>query len=428
MINLLVITTLYPNRNQFRHGIFVENRIKNLVKTERVSALVMAPVPWCPAFVLWLWNMLGLSRWMSVSHYEEYQHIPKEEYRFGIRVLHPRYLVIPKIGMYLTPLFLAISLFLNITRLRRSGESWDMVDSHYFYPDGVAVALVSHWLKSPFTITARGSDINLISDYWLARKMMLWAAEKASMNLCVSGDLNRKMITLGMKPEKVMTVTNGIDESIFVARNEQERAALREQLGLSQYTVAAVGNLIELKGQHLLIEALKSLPDITLLLVGEGEARDSLEAQVSSANLKDRVRFLGNVQQPQLVDIYNAVDLVCLASSREGCANVLLEAIACGTPVLATDVGGNPETINSSELGKLTPDRTADSFIACIKNLQETTFDRDRIRALSKRFWYNSINESLIQVYQSVTSPAQDTANSKSSEAHHPKKWGASQK
>lgn len=426
MIDILVITTLYPNQNQFRHGIFVENRIKSLVGSGPVNAVVVAPVPWFPGILLWLWNTLGLTRWLSLEQYQQYQSIPREEYRSGIRVIHPKYLVIPKIGMYLTPWFLALSVLMTIVRLRRSGVNWDLVDSHYFYPDGVAVALISRWLKTPFCITARGSDINFIPDYWLARKMIVWAAGKAAINLCVSGDLNKKMISLGMNPHKVRTVTNGIDETVFSAQSEAERVALRKELGLSQYSVASVGNLIELKGHYLLIEAIRSIPDITLLVVGEGEDRQQLEKQVISLNLQDRVHFLGNLQQSRLVEIYNAVDLVCLASSREGCANVLLEAIACGTPVMATDVGGNPETVNSEEIGQLVPTRTAEAFRQSLEVIKLRHFDRQRIRTLSKRFWYDTINESLFKIYQSAFSPET------SAEAHganvHAKKWEASKK
>lgn len=426
MINLLVITTLYPNQKQFRHGIFVENRVKSLMKSGRVNAVVVAPVPWFPGALLWLWNVMGLSRWVSLDQYKQYQNIPNEEFRSGIRVLHPRYLVIPKVGMYLTPFFLALTLLLTISHLRRTGVKWDMVDSHYFYPDGVAVAMVSRWFKVPFCITARGSDINVIPDYWLARKMIVWAASKSAKNLCVSGDLNRKMNSLGMDSTKIVTVTNGVDETVFTTRSETERAALRQEFGLSQYTVASVGNLIELKGHYLLIEAVKSLPDITLLLIGEGEDRKQLEELVLVNDLKERVQFLGNLKQPDLVDIYNAVDLVCLASSREGCANVLLEALSCGTPVLATDVGGNPETVNSNEVGRLVSVRTPESFRENLELIQRAAFDRELIRRLSKRFWYDSINEILIQVYQSVISPK--VTQSDQTISHHSKKWGASQK
>lgn len=406
MIKLLVITTLYPNQNQFRHGIFVENRVKSLVASGKTEALVMAPVPWVPAVFIWLLTAFSLTKKLAESlplaEYKLYQSIPTEEYRFGIRVLHPRYLVIPKIGMYITPLLLALSLVRAVGRLRRSGEHWDLIDSHYFYPDGVAVALVASWLKLPFTVTARGSDINLISDYWPARKMMLWAASKSAKNLCVSAELKRKMTSLGMAADKIVTVTNGVDETVFVAKSEAQRAALNQQLPGSSYRLAAVGNLIELKGQHLLIEAVTSMPEVTLLIVGEGEARDSLEAQVRAAGLQQRVYFLGNLAQAELVDIYNGVDLVCLASSREGCANVLLEAIACGTPVLATDVGGNAETVNSDELGRLVSERSAAALCRSIRLMQHLSFDRQRIRTLSQRFWYSAINATLLQVYQSV--------------------------
>lgn len=428
MIRLLVITTLYPNHSQFRHGIFVENRVKSLVASGHVQALVVAPVPWMPALLLWLLTALKLSRYLPLSEYRQYQDIPAEETRFGIRVLHPRYLVIPKIGMYLTPLLLALSLMTAVRRLQRSGHRWDLIDSHYFYPDGVAVALVSGWLNLPFIITARGSDINLISDYGAARKMMCWAAARSEKNLCVSSELKKKMVALGMAPEKIVVVTNGIDETIFVPTSASARQALRANLAVTGYTLAAVGNLVELKGQHLLIDALTTLPDVSLLIVGEGETRTQLEAQVEAANLQGRVRFLGNRPQAELVAIYNAVDLVCLASSREGCANVLLEAIACGTPVLATAVGGNGETINSDELGLLVHERSAEALRHGIMAARRMAFDQQRIRDLSHRFWYSSINTALIQLYQTLMERRADVLRKRSCTHPSAKKYGTPNK
>lgn len=428
MIRLLVITTLYPNQNQFRHGIFVENRVKSLVASGRVEALVVAPVPWMPAVLLWLLHSLKLSRYLPLAEYRQYQDIPAEENRFGIRVLHPRYLVIPKIGMYLTPLLLALSLRCAVASLRRKGERWDLIDSHYFYPDGVAVALLSAWLKLPFVITARGSDINLIGDYWPARKMMCWAAARSEHNLCVSSELKTRMVFLGMAPEKISVVTNGIDENLFIAKPVAERAVLKQSLPGTGYTLAAVGNLVELKGQHLLIEAVAALPEVSLLIVGEGENRAQLEAQVAVAKLEERVHFLGNLSQQELVNIYNAVDLVCLASSREGCANVLLEALACGTPVLATAVGGNGETVNSDEVGLLVHERSAEGVRKGIAAVRKMSFDPQRIRTLSQRFWYSSINALLIQLYQSQVERQVDTLSERGCSHVAAKKYGASHK
>lgn len=421
MIRLLVITTLYPNANQFRHGIFVENRVKSLVASGEVEALVVAPVPWMPPLLLRLLMWLRLDRVLPLTEYRQYQGIPAEEVRSGIRVLHPRYPVIPKIGMYLTPLLLALRLLPVIVRLRRSGVRWDLIDSHYFYPDGVAVALVSAWLKLPFIVTARGSDINLIGAYALARRMMLWAAARSARNLCVSAELKKKMVSLGMAAENIAVVTNGIDETMFVAHPEPVRVALKKALPVGGYVIAAVGNLVELKGQHLVIDAIASLPDVSLLLIGDGEMRKQLQAQVVAAGLQERVRFLGNLPQAELVKIYNAVDLVCLASSREGCANVLLETQASGTPALATAVGGNGETVNSDEVGLLVHERSADGLRSGILAVRERHYDAARIRQLSRRFWYSSINSMLVQLYQSVIHQHQSVTQQHQSitEQHH---------
>jgi hypothetical protein len=167
-INILVVTTLYSNIVQFGHGVFVETRVMHLKKSGKVNIKVIAPIPWFP------FKSKYFPRYSTVAE------IPYFEMRDDIEVYHPRYLVIPKIGMLFTPFFLAISIYIQVNNLKKQDYQFDIIDAHYYYPDGVAAALVTSWLKKPLAITARGTDINLIPNFTLPRKMILWASRVAS--------------------------------------------------------------------------------------------------------------------------------------------------------------------------------------------------------------------------------------------------------
>ncbi|MGB5614476.1 MAG: glycosyltransferase, partial [Sedimenticolaceae bacterium] len=186
MTNLLVVTTLFPNRVQFRHGLFVETRLHRLTEGGDFKAVVIAPVPWFP---------ITSKRFPKYSQYAE---VPAMEERRGIVVHHPRYLVIPKIGMLISPLFLALSIVLAARGVKKSGYDYDLVDAHYYYPDGVAVAMVSRFLGKPFAVTARGSDINLLGQLALPRRLIRWAADKAAATVTVSEALRDRLLAMGV--------------------------------------------------------------------------------------------------------------------------------------------------------------------------------------------------------------------------------------
>lgn len=384
MIKLLVLTTLYPNREQPRHGIFVETRLQQLLESNEVEAEVVAPVPWFP---------FTSSRF---GDYSVYAKVPRHEIRHGIKVHHPRYLVIPKIGMILTPFFLALAFFFSVRCLKKEGLSYDLVDSHYYYPDGVAVAMLKRFLNAPISITARGSDINLIPGYRIPRKLIVWAAKSTSVTIAVSDALRQELLKLGVEEQKIHVFRNGVDLNFFRPLDQQK---CKDKWGVSGPVLASVGNLIEMKGHHLVIEALEELPEYSLVVVGEGEYKQRLHQLVHDRNLEARVRFLGNLDQKELIEIYGAADILVLASSREGMPNVVLEAVACGTPVVATRVGGTPELIQSSDMGVLVENRTGAAIAAGVKSLSFSAADSGTVRARAKRWSWKVTIDGIISVF-----------------------------
>ncbi|MDF1643128.1 MAG: glycosyltransferase family 4 protein [Pseudomonadales bacterium] len=375
---ILVATTLYPNANQHRHGIFVETRLRHLLKSGEVEAQVVAPVPWFPFKIA------------SMEHYSIYTDIPKYEQRNGIEVFHPRYLVVPKIGMLLTPFFLAMSLFFCARKIRKNGFKFELLDGHYFYPDGVATAIVAKILKVPYLITARGTDINLISSYKIPGKLIRWAAMGAAGNITVSAALKEKLTNLGIAPDNVHVLRNGVDTELFVKHDTQ---TVRKQMNLAGSILISVGNLVEPKGHALVVQALKKLPDCSLLIVGSGEQRSELMQAAEELGVSDRIQHIEEVSQPELAKIYSAGDLLILASSREGWPNVLLESMACGTPVVATRVGGTPEIVKAPEAGCLIDERSTDAIVLAVKAMLESAPQPDATRRYAEKFsWQQTIH------------------------------------
>jgi len=386
-INILVITSLYPNVEQYRHGIFVETRLRHLINSGEVNAEVIAPVPWFPINSKYF------------ESYSKYSRVPLSEERNCIRVYHPRYLVLPKIGMYLTPFFMALSLFFAVRKVRKSGFKYDLIDGHYYYPDGVAISFLNLLLNKPFTLTARGTDINLIPEFWLPRKLILWATRRATASITVCQALKDKMIEIGADGNKIHVFRNGVDLKLF---KPLERSTCKEKYGLERSTLLSVGHLIERKGHDLVIRALQELPGCKLIIAGDGELEQDLIQLVSDYGLDDRVRFVGAVTQDQLAEIYNAADILVLASSREGWANVLLESMACGTPVVATSIWGTPEVVMKPEAGVLAEKRDAKSIADGVRKLLDSYPDRKDTRKYAELFSWEATVNGIMELFKSI--------------------------
>lgn len=387
LLKIVTFTTLYPDAIRPGHGIFVENRLRQLVASEMVQSKVVAPVPWFPF------------RHKYFGEYAIKARIPLSEKRHGIEVMHPRYPLIPKIGMSLSPLLMAMAVLPLFKRLIKQGYDFDVIDAHYFYPDGVAAALLGKWLKKPVVITGRGSDLHLIPRYFIPKKQIIWAAQQAKALITVCQALKDILLKLGIPGDKITVLRNGVDLQLF--RPPSDRQGLRKELKISGKSILSVGRLIELKGQHLIIEALKKLPDVSLYIAGDGQNKNSLKMLSRVNGVQDRVIFLGQVNHESLPDYYGAVDILVLASSREGWANVLLESMACGTPVVATEIWGNPEIIATSAAGILC-NRSSDDIAKAIAALFNKYPDRSDTRHYAEQFSWEEVTQGQINIFSSI--------------------------
>ncbi|TNE38077.1 MAG: glycosyltransferase family 4 protein [Alphaproteobacteria bacterium] len=397
-MRILTFSTLYPNAAQPVHGIFVENRLRHLMADCGVEAVVVAPVPWFP---------FKSERFKT---YGKFARVPFKEERHGITVYHPRYVHLPKVGMHLAPRSIYLRCRPLIARLLDKDGPFDLIDAHYFYPDGVAAAMLARHFDLPLTITARGTDINLIPEYPGPRRQILKAADTAGHLITVCDALRDRLIELGVAPQKITALRNGVDLDHFHPGGREET---RAKLGLTRTTLLSVGHLIERKGHHLVIECLKALPDCDLLIAGDGEERRALEHFAERLHLQDRVRFLGQVPHEDLQSIYAASDVLILASSREGWPNVLLEAMACGTPVVATDVWGSGEVVRSPIAGRLAAARTSHSLTESLQDLLAQYPDRSEVRQYAEGFSWEATSRGQFDIFNRLIAPSADSRRHK---------------
>lgn len=392
-MKVLLFSTLYPSAVRPIHGIFVETRLRELLKTGEVQAKVVAPVPWFPF------------KAQRFGEYAQFAATPRQEQRNGLEVYHPRYLLLPKMGMNLAPYAMALGALPTIRRLQRQGFDFDLIDAHYYYPDGVAAGLLARWLGKPFVVTARGTDLNLIPQYPFPRKRILQTAGRASASIGVCQALVDTLGDLGADRTKLHTLRNGVDLERFVP---EDRAEARQRLGLpvdGRYLLS-IGHLIERKGHHVAIEALQHLPGVTLLIVGAGPQEGALKALAKRLDVAERVCWAGVVPQTELKWWYSAADVLALCSSREGWPNVLLEAMACGTPVLATNIWGTPEVVSTSAAGVLMARRDAPALAAAWGLLYTRLPTRADTRAYAQTFSWDAATHGQLQIFRRVVDAA----------------------
>jgi glycosyltransferase involved in cell wall biosynthesis len=286
-----------------------------------------------------------------------------------------------------------------VRRIIEEGFRPEIIDAHYFYPDGVAATRLGQLLGIPVVITARGTDLNVFPDFPVARSQILEAASSAAGLITVSEGLKQKLLQLGIAPHRVTVLRNGVDLHAF---RHEGREASRQALGIEGPVALMVGNLVELKGHAIALRALTHLPEVTLLIAGAGPLKASLSRLVKSLGMENRVRFLGRVPHGELQNLYRAADQLLLCSSREGWPNVLLEAMACGTPVIATDIPGVREVVAAPQAGVLVKERTSTAFAQALEERLKQPPHPNDVRRYAEAFSWDSTTQGQLQIFRTI--------------------------
>ena len=384
---VLVFSSLFPSAARPRHGIMVEMRLRQLMRDYQLDARVIAPVPWFP---------------FSSAIFGEYAKLaatPRKAVRdTGLQVAYPRYLMVPRVGIPLQPESMARAALPELDSLQRAGWVPDIIDAHYFYPDGVAAALLAKRIQRPLVVTARGSDINVLGRMPAAARRIVWAAQQAAAVIAVSPRLKEGLVALGVDEAKIVVLRNGVDLELF---KPDDQGAASERCGLprSGRIAACVGNLLPVKGQALAIEALAHLPDWHLVLVGDGPTRGQLVSLSQRLGVDGRVRFIPTMPQKDLRHLYSSIDVLLLPSEREGWPNVVLEALACGRPVVATDAGAVGEMLSDPRVGRVVRGRDPAPFAAAVTDMLSSAGSCEEIRSHASRFDWSTISRGQMDVF-----------------------------
>lgn len=377
MLRVLTLSTLFPNAAEPALGRFVERQTLALAARPGVAVEVVAPI--------------GLPLWpLSLHpHYAARAELGREEERSGLRVHRPRYTVWPKVAPGRTPAAIAEALLPLLRNIRRRFP-FDVIDAEFFWPDGPAAMALARALGIPFSIKARGSDIHV----WGARAdtgpQIVEAGRAADGLLAVSAAMRRSMAALGLPEERIRVHHTGVDADLFVP---VDRAAAKRTLGIEGPLIVTAAALNPRKGQSLAIEALALVPNATLVLIGHGPERPRLEALARRLGLEQRVRFLGALPHGELPLWFAAADATLLPSASEGLANVWIESLACGTPVVTCDVGGAREAIDRPEAGRLVA-RDPQALAAALLDILAAPPDPQAVRRCADRFsWARNADE-----------------------------------
>lgn len=345
-------------------------------------------------------NPLGMPPW-PLSRREPYAtlaHCPAQSQLDGLTVHHPRFTLIPNFGADSNPKRIARTI-LPLARHLHGQKPFDLVDAQFFFPDGPAAALIATDLGLPLSIKARGSDIH----YWSTRPKALAqiraAAAQSAGLVAVSGALKADMAALGLNESKIQVHYTGLDHQRFkpMPRDEARKALAELNLDLPNTTPLLVvpGALIAIKGQALALQALTQVPGAHLALAGKGPDEAKLRALATELGLAERTHVLGQVSHDRLPLLMAAADAIVLPSEREGLANVWVEALACGTPLVIPPIGGAAEVVTSPAAGRLA-ERNPHAIAKALSELLAAPPPREATAACAARFsWERNASQIL---------------------------------
>jgi len=370
MLRVLTLASLFPSAVRPTFGVFVERQTLGLAAHPEVALRVVSPIGLPPA---------PLDRH---PHYRAQAALPTRETWKGLEVERPRFAVIPRIGERFAAVLMARALLPALRRIRTEFP-FDVIDAEFFWPDGPAAVRLGRALGVPVSIKARGSDIHQRKRQPGVRAEILAAGRAANGLLAVSAALKADMVALGMPAERIRVHYTGVDMERF--RPAADRAAAKTALGVAGPLLISVGALIALKGHDLLLDAIKAVPEATLLIAGEGPHRPVLEARIAAEGLGGRVRLLGSQPHEAMPALIAAADVMVLASAAEGLANAWVESLASGTPIVIPDVGGAREVVDRPEAGRLVA-RDPAAIARAVRDLLAAPPPPAMVRAAAERF------------------------------------------
>jgi len=385
-LNVLMLSTLFPDMSRPNFGVFVERQARELASRAEADVTVIAPV--------------GLPPWplSAAGRYAPLRALPRVEKWKSLTVHRPVFPIVPGIGGRLNVTTMTRAILPLVRRLHRE-RPFDVIDASFFFPDGPVAQRIARKLAIPYSVKARGADIHYWGKRRDTRRAVKQAADGAAGLLAVSAAMGRSMADMGIDPDKIRVHYTGVDLDSFEIA---DRAEAKAALGFEGPVMLCVGALIPRKGQELLVRALVDLPDVTLLLAGQGQYRHTLEKLALDLGVERRIGFLGAVPHHKLPRIYAAADVMALPSASEGLANAWVEALACGTPIVISDVGGARELLDRSESGSIVA-REPGAIAAAVRAILADPPDREAVRTAALRFTWTANGDTLLAHLRAIS-------------------------
>jgi glycosyltransferase involved in cell wall biosynthesis len=363
-MRILSLSTVFPNPSEPGLGIFVERRLQAMAKKADIQ--VIAPIAPCD-YDNPRRRLFG------------FRSVPFRRKQGRLEVYHPAWVYLPG-NRFTNGVLLGVQLAPLLRRLRREFP-FERIDAHFAHPDGVAAAVLTLFFPCPFTITMRGNEL-VNARFRFRRTLMSWALRRANLVFALSNDLAQLARDLGVHPQVIRRVRNGVDPSLYTARSAPSDGLRKPAV------IVSIGRLVESKGHQYTIKAVAGLRargiDVDLRILGEegrgaGGCSAQLRSLVEGLRVGEHVQFLGWRPPAEVAAEMAGADVVCHASTREGWPNVVQEALACGTPVVATDVGSTRELIPDDRYGVLVAAGAADALERALELSLKRPWDRTAI-------------------------------------------------
>lgn len=384
-MKILVLTDVFPSKEEPTLGVFVYELSKAISCKNQV--IIIHPQ---------IWNPLGVIFRKKDNYYNHFN---------DIEVYRPKLFVLP-IGdrlFFRAIIFFLVSLPLVI-RLRRK-FCFDLIHAHMAGPAGFAAVLLGTIFRKPVIVTAHGSDIHSFPKHFFLKQLVIFTLKRASGIVAVSHSLKNLISKMLDSRKKLVVIRNGSRHNIFFP---MEKIKTRRSLNLpvDKKIILFIGSLIPGKAVDVLLHAFACMnkKDVILLLIGKGDSELELKALAKELHIGTQVYFIGSKKHDEIPLWLNACDVFCLPSHREGFPTVIVEAFACGRPVVATKVDGVPEAITNDTIGTLVEPGNAEELAAVLNKALEKEWDYQAIAEYGKRFSWDTIAEEYTELYKNVIS------------------------
>ncbi len=390
-MNLLLATNLFPTPGDPERGIFTLQLARRLQRHCRVT--VVCPLPWFPD-----WKLTA-----GIRKYAEFAGVPDNYIIDDVEIYAPRYPLIPKLSENLHAFFMRIGIQRTIARLHRE-IGFDVVNSQWLYPDSVAMGFITDKLKLPHVATGLGCDVNHDIYQPVKGESILNTLQNCPAITVVSNGLRQELVDNGVSADKIHVIPNGIDTEHFRIQDKNE---CRAQLGIEPGgpMLLYVGRLSEEKDPATMLRALQRLQSrdkpLSAYLVGDGPLMQELRELVRQLGLEQSVTFVGKVSHKLIDQWMGATDFLCLPSLREGCPNVILEALGSGRPVIASRVGAIPDVVTAHSGILFTPG-DVEQLAEAMETALETLWSDTVIKASVSKLSWEAAAENYASVFRQV--------------------------